>query len=181
MDVALLIKDLLELEDAALRALLRSFGPDPRTTRVETAHSLAAVAWRLRLPATVNSGQCFERMTSKTLGYRTSAHSLTSACRSLLPLTARSWRNRRLQLKTAFSRLPPVHRADLKGQLRVDLTRSQLSQGTAALCAFRPAGVDIGRSLRIATVVAIWEAGSPLFKRRASPFCKTLVQPVYGP
>ena len=52
MDVALLIKDLLELEDAALRALLRSFGPDPRTIRVETAHSLAAVAWRLRLPAT---------------------------------------------------------------------------------------------------------------------------------
>ena len=46
------IKDLLELENVALRALLRSFGPDPRTIRVETAHSLAAVAWRLRLPAT---------------------------------------------------------------------------------------------------------------------------------
>jgi hypothetical protein len=46
------IKDLLELEDAALRALLRSFGPDPRTIRVEAAYSLAAVAWRLRLPAT---------------------------------------------------------------------------------------------------------------------------------
>src|ERR1700722_17414068 len=87
-----------------------------------------AVAWRLRLPATVNSGQCFERMTSKTLGYRTSAHSLTSACRSLLPLTARSWCNRRLQPKTAFSRLPPVHRADLKGQLRVDLSRCQRAQ-----------------------------------------------------
>jgi hypothetical protein len=31
----------------------------------------------------------------------------------------RSWRNRRLQPKTAFSHLPPVHGADLKGQLRV--------------------------------------------------------------
>jgi hypothetical protein len=29
-------------------------------------------------------------------------------------------RNRHLQPKTAFLRLPPVHRADLKGQLRVD-------------------------------------------------------------
>jgi hypothetical protein len=46
------IRDLLELEDATLRALLRSFGPDGRTIRVETAHSLAAVAWQLRLPAT---------------------------------------------------------------------------------------------------------------------------------
>jgi hypothetical protein len=46
------MRDLLELEDAALRALLRSFGPDARTIRVETAHSLAAVAWQLRLPAT---------------------------------------------------------------------------------------------------------------------------------
>jgi hypothetical protein len=33
-------------------------------------------------------------------------------------------RNLLLQPKTAFSRLPPIHRADLKGQLRVDLTRS---------------------------------------------------------
>jgi hypothetical protein len=38
----------------------------------------------------------------------------------------RSWRNRHLRPKTAFSRLPPVHRTDLEGQLRVDLTRSQL-------------------------------------------------------
>ena len=36
----------------------------------------------------------------------------------------RSWRFRRLQPKTAFSRLPPVRKADLIGQLRVDLTRS---------------------------------------------------------
>jgi hypothetical protein len=32
---------------------------------------------------------------------------------------------RRLQPKTAFSRLPLVHRADLKGRLRVELTRSR--------------------------------------------------------
>jgi hypothetical protein len=30
------------------------------------------------------------------------------------------WRNPHLQPKTAFSRLPPVHTADPKGQLRVD-------------------------------------------------------------
>jgi hypothetical protein len=34
------------------------------------------------------------------------------------------WRNLRLQPKTAFSRLPPVQRADLKGQLRVEGGRS---------------------------------------------------------
>jgi hypothetical protein len=45
-------RDLLDMENAALRALLRSFGPDARTIRVETAHSLAAVAWQLRLPVT---------------------------------------------------------------------------------------------------------------------------------
>src|SRR5271165_1034449 len=33
-------------------------------------------------------------------------------------------RNSRLQPKTAFSRFPPVHSADLEGQQRVDLTRS---------------------------------------------------------
>src|SRR4029077_17237403 len=36
------ISDLLNLEDASLRALLRSFGPDAQTIRAETAHSLAA-------------------------------------------------------------------------------------------------------------------------------------------
>ena len=46
------ISDLLDLEDVSLRALLRSFGPDARTIRAETAHSLAAIAWQLRLPIT---------------------------------------------------------------------------------------------------------------------------------
>jgi hypothetical protein len=32
--------------------------------------------------------------------------------------------NRRLQPKTTFSRLPPLHRADQECLLRVDLTRS---------------------------------------------------------
>jgi hypothetical protein len=54
------ISDVLELENAALRALLRSFGPDARTIRVETAHSLAAVAWQLRLPIT--GGQLWEML-----------------------------------------------------------------------------------------------------------------------
>jgi len=35
-----------------------------------------------------------------------------------------SWRKLRLQPKTAFLRFPAVHRADLEGQQRVDLTRS---------------------------------------------------------
>jgi hypothetical protein len=36
----------------------------------------------------------------------------------------RSWRNRRVPAPSAFSRFPPVHRADLEGQQRVDLTHS---------------------------------------------------------
>jgi hypothetical protein len=42
----------------------------------------------------------------------------------------RNSRNRRLQRRTAFSRFPPVHRADLEGQQRVELTRSELVSGT---------------------------------------------------
>jgi hypothetical protein len=40
----------------------------------------------------------------------------------------RSWRNLRLQPKTASSRFTPVHRADLQGQERVDGGRSRPSQ-----------------------------------------------------
>jgi hypothetical protein len=44
----------------------------------------------------------------------------------------RLWPDRRLQPKTAFSRLPPIHWADLKGQHRVDLTRSPSCQRMTA-------------------------------------------------
>ena len=38
-----------------------------------------------------------------------------------------SWRNRRLQPKSAVSRLPPVHWVNLEGPQRVDVTRSPRS------------------------------------------------------
>jgi hypothetical protein len=41
------------------------------------------------------------------------------------------WRNGRLQPKSAFSRLPPVHGGDLEGQLRVELTSSPSRQRMA--------------------------------------------------
>src|SRR5208337_2204671 len=44
----------------------------------------------------------------------------------------------RLQPKPAFSRFPPVHRVDLEGQQRVELTRSPCRRGMAAMCAIRP-------------------------------------------
>src|ERR1700691_1969242 len=40
-----------------------------------------------------------------------------------------------LQPKSAFSRFPPVHRADLEGQQRVDLNRSSRGPRMTALCA----------------------------------------------
>ena len=50
----------------------------------------------------------------------------------------RPYRNRRLQPKTAFSRLPPVHRVDQEGQERVDLTHSPSGQRMTAICALQP-------------------------------------------
>ncbi len=50
----------------------------------------------------------------------------------------RTWRNRSLQPKTAFSRFPPVHRADLEGRQRVDCAISQGRPARAAICAQRP-------------------------------------------
>jgi hypothetical protein len=52
--------------------------------------------------------------------------------RSAGPANHRSWRNRRLQLKPALSRLSPVQRADLKGQQRVETLRSLLPSGKVA-------------------------------------------------
>jgi hypothetical protein len=43
------------------------------------------------------------------------------------------WRNRRLQPKTAFQRIPPVHRGDLQGQLRVYSVEKVGNWGTAKI------------------------------------------------
>ena len=52
------------------------------------------------------------------------------------------WPNLRHQPKTAFSRLPPLHRANLEGRLRVDLTRSRSRRRMTAICAKRTTGID---------------------------------------
>jgi hypothetical protein len=44
----------------------------------------------------------------------------------------------RLQPTTAFQRFLPVHRADLKGRLRVDLTRSPHRLAMTAICGLLP-------------------------------------------
>jgi hypothetical protein len=67
-----------------------------------------------------------------------------SMCFRLTPATGRrsfgsatrSWRNPRLQPKSAFSRLLLVHTANLEGQQRVDLTRSPRGPCMTASCAF---------------------------------------------
>jgi hypothetical protein len=46
-------------------------------------------------------------------------------------------RRPRLRPKSAFSCIPPVHRADFKGPLRVDLTRLPNRPATTAICALR--------------------------------------------
>jgi xanthine dehydrogenase YagR molybdenum-binding subunit len=51
-------------------------------------------------------------------------------------------RNLRLQQKAAFSRLPPIHKADLNGQKRVDLARSPGVAGMSANCAQQTAAID---------------------------------------
>jgi hypothetical protein len=54
------INDLCALEDAALRSTLRAFELGMRTIPVEVAQSLAAVAWRRRLP--INGAQIWEML-----------------------------------------------------------------------------------------------------------------------
>jgi hypothetical protein len=46
-------------------------------------------------------------------------------------------RNFRLELRSGSSRLPPIHRTDIEGRQRVDLTRSASCQRRTAICAFR--------------------------------------------
>jgi hypothetical protein len=52
-------------------------------------------------------------------------------------------RRPRLRPKSAFSCMPPVHGADLKGPLRVDLTRSPHRLAMTAICAKPTAGGDV--------------------------------------
>jgi hypothetical protein len=67
----------------------------------------------------------------------------------------------RLQLKTAFFRLPRVHRADLEGPLRVDLTGSPSRRRTTGNSAQRTAG--IGR-------VEVWRSDVRLSMSVPAPF-----------
>jgi hypothetical protein len=59
------------------------------------------------------------------------------------PSDDRFWRNRRLRPKTAFSRLPLVHGADLEGHQRVDFARPRHHRRTRAICALQTVGVDV--------------------------------------
>jgi hypothetical protein len=47
------------------------------------------------------------------------------------------WSNLRVQPKTAFSRFPPIHWANLEEQQRVDLTRSPSRRRMAGICALK--------------------------------------------
>jgi hypothetical protein len=62
-----------------------------------------------------------------------------------------------LQPKIVFSRFPLVHKADLKGPLRVELTRSPIHRRMTAFCAKLPYEVDPpkGSSRRKAAVAEI--------------------------
>ena len=80
------------------------------------------------------------------------------------------WPNLRHQPKTAFSRLPPLHRANLEGRLRVDFAHSPSRQGRPAFCAQGTAGVDVKRTLRIAAVgVAVGRKAGPTGSPREEP------------
>jgi len=84
------------------------------------------------------------------------------------------WRNRHLQPKTALSRFPPVHRVDLEGKQRVDLTRSPTRRRMAGICAQRTAGVDVERSLRIAAVDVAVE-GIPIVRGEHRSLCSLTI------
>jgi hypothetical protein len=71
-------------------------------------------------------------------------------------------RNGRLQLKSASSPFPSVHGADLEGQQRVEFTRSPRHQGTPAVCAQRPAGIDINALNVIGAAFAVPASSSPM-------------------
>jgi hypothetical protein len=56
----------------------------------------------------------------------------------------------RHQPKTAFSRLPPLHRADLEGPLRVRFGAFARLCRMSAICAEGTSRIEVDRSLRIA-------------------------------
>jgi hypothetical protein len=77
------------------------------------------------------------------------ARSLDPKRRSEAILQGRCWRNSRLQPKAGFSRLPPVHKVDLEGRLRVDLTSSPNPRRMAGICAFLPSSLHRLRTAAI--------------------------------
>ena len=64
----------------------------------------------------------------------------------------------RHQPKTAFSRLPPLHRADLEGPLRVRFGAFARLCRMSAICAFRPAGIGVEPRHSIARDEGLWAA-----------------------
>jgi hypothetical protein len=76
--------------------------------------------------------------------------------------------------KTAFSRLPPVHRTDVESRVPVEIPRFAKPTMNDQFCAFRPAGVDVKRSFRIAARTLPWrEEWASLLAKRAAAFSKS--------
>jgi len=69
-------------------------------------------------------------------------------------------RNGRLQLKSASSPFPSVHRADLEGPQGVDLTRSPNHRGMTASCANETVGIYVKRLLPTLGRRSSWELDS---------------------
>jgi hypothetical protein len=78
----------------------------------------------------------------------------------------RLWPNRRLQRKTPFLRLSPVHRTDLEGQQRVASTHSSPHRRMTAICAKRT--FTQPRSLSLSTRLALDPRASRFWLRRST-------------
>jgi hypothetical protein len=72
------------------------------------------------------------------------------------------WRNLRIQLKTAFSRFPPLHRADLEGRLRIDLAGSPSFGRMTGVCASVAFRYRLQSGATVSFVVAVDRRGSLL-------------------
>ena len=71
----------------------------------------------------------------------------------------RSWRNLRLQPKTAFLRFPAVHRADLEGQQRVDSGHPTTSQNPSNFGLTRADACDVSARGPTTVRFVTWAAG----------------------
>jgi hypothetical protein len=98
-----------------------------------------------RRPSTAAEGQgALSRRVGRTLLKMRGLHPTPANISTL----AADRRNGRLQLKSASSPFPSVHRADLEGQQGgVDLARSPNGRRVTAICAKRTAGVGRGRDV----------------------------------